>query len=136
MRGLRRAAPAVIGASVLALTLAACGGSSDNGSGGDGGSGAYVTGNGSEPQNPLVPANTNETGGGNIIDKLMKPSQRKDKNSDGSNRLKFSCPSCKDNAWGKPTLMLICGRCQKPMAPTSQIPQTDSSENQESHAGA
>jgi len=74
--------------------------------------------------------------GGNIIDKLMKPSQRKDKNSDGSNRLKFSCPSCKDNAWGKPTLMLICGRCQKPMAPTSQIPQTDSSENQESHAGA
>ena len=70
MRGLRKAAPAVIGASVLALTLAACGGSSDSG-GGDGGSGAYVTVNGSEPQNPLVPANTNETGGGNIIDNLF-----------------------------------------------------------------
>lgn len=70
MRGLRKAAPAVIGASVLALTLAACGGSSDSGSGGDGG-GAYVTVNGSEPQNPLIPATTNETGGGNVVDALF-----------------------------------------------------------------
>jgi len=70
MRGLRKAAPAVIGASVLALTLAACGGS-DSGSGDGGGSDAYVTVNGSEPQNPLIPAATNETGGGNVIDAMF-----------------------------------------------------------------
>ena len=68
MRGLRKAAPAVIGASVIALTLAACGGSSDSGSGG---SDSYVTVNSSEPQNPLVPANTNETSGGNVIDNMF-----------------------------------------------------------------
>ncbi len=71
MRGLRKAAPAVIGASVIALTLAACGGSSDSGSGGSGGSDSYVTVNSSEPQNPLIPANTNETSGGNVIDNMF-----------------------------------------------------------------
>jgi len=70
MRGLRKTAPAVIGASVLALTLAACGGSSESGDGGEGG-GTYVTVNGSEPQNPLIPATTNETGGGNVVDALF-----------------------------------------------------------------
>lgn len=58
MRGLRKAAPAIVGAAVVALTLGACGGSSDSGSGGGGDGAAYVTVNGSEPQNPLVPANT------------------------------------------------------------------------------
>lgn len=69
MRGLNKTVPAVIGASVLALTLAACGGSSDSGSGGGGDT--YVTVNGAEPQNPLVPANTNETSGGNVIDNMF-----------------------------------------------------------------
>jgi len=32
---------------------------------------AVISVNGSEPQNPLVPANTNETGGGKIIDNLF-----------------------------------------------------------------
>ncbi|SFR74316.1 oligopeptide transport system substrate-binding protein [Agromyces sp. CF514] len=32
---------------------------------------AVVTTNGSEPQNPLVPTNTNETGGGKIIDSIF-----------------------------------------------------------------
>jgi oligopeptide transport system substrate-binding protein len=71
MRGLRKAAPAVVGAAVMALTLGACGGSSESGSGGEGGDGTYITVNGSEPQNPLVPANTNETGGGNVLDNLF-----------------------------------------------------------------
>jgi oligopeptide transport system substrate-binding protein len=35
------------------------------------GSTAVVTANGSEPQNPLIPANTNETGGGKIIDSIF-----------------------------------------------------------------
>ncbi|MGB3013609.1 MAG: ABC transporter substrate-binding protein [Candidatus Nanopelagicales bacterium] len=69
MRGLKKAAPAVIGVSVLALTLGACGGDSGSGDGGD--SARYVTVNGSEPQNPLIPAATNETGGGNVIDNMF-----------------------------------------------------------------
>ncbi len=32
---------------------------------------AIITTNGSEPQNPLIPANTNETGGGKIIDSIF-----------------------------------------------------------------
>ncbi len=32
---------------------------------------AVITANGSEPQNPLIPANTNETGGGKIIDSIF-----------------------------------------------------------------
>ena len=71
MRGLRKTAPVVIGASVIALTLAACGGSSDSGSGGSGGSDSYVTVNGSEPQSPLIPAQTQEIGGGNVIDSMF-----------------------------------------------------------------
>lgn len=31
---------------------------------------------------------------------------------DASNRVKFVCPGCKANAWGKPSLKLICGKCR------------------------
>lgn len=59
-----------------ALTLAACGGDSGSGNGGgDGGDGAApadpVLANGSEPQNPLIPTHTNETGGGRIVTMLF-----------------------------------------------------------------
>lgn len=66
--------------AVLALSLAACGGSnnSEGGSAESGqsgeaaaASGEIVTANGSEPQNPLIPANTNEVGGGRIVDLLF-----------------------------------------------------------------
>jgi len=63
--------------AVLALTLTACsGGGSESGeSGAASESGATSTGvitvNGSEPQNPLIPTNTNEVGGGKIIDLLF-----------------------------------------------------------------
>lgn len=57
----------------LALVLSACSSGSDNGegSGGSGSGTGIVTANGSEPQNPLIPANTNETGGGRILDLLF-----------------------------------------------------------------
>jgi len=51
-----------------ALVLSGCS------TGGDTPSGdptAIITANGSEPQNPLIPANTNETGGGKIIDSIF-----------------------------------------------------------------
>ncbi|MBN9644822.1 ABC transporter substrate-binding protein [Corynebacterium mendelii] len=66
---------AVVSATGLALGLAACSGSDDtatDSSAGESSSGnAIVTAWGSEPQNPLNPQNTNETGGGRIIDSVF-----------------------------------------------------------------
>ena len=57
-----------------ALVLAACGGTS-SGSPSTASKNldktAVITTNGSEPQNPLIPTNTNETGGGKIVDSLF-----------------------------------------------------------------
>lgn len=69
-----RAAPALVAVAALALT--ACSGGGDDGAGdtaggGDGAGGAstgIVTANSSEPQNPLIPTNTNEVGGGRVLD--------------------------------------------------------------------
>ncbi|MPS76415.1 MAG: ABC transporter substrate-binding protein, partial [Microbacterium sp.] len=59
-----------------ALALAGCaGGSGNTGDGGNGGAkadpDAIITTNGSEPENPLIPTNTNETGGGKILDEVF-----------------------------------------------------------------
>lgn len=70
---------ALMGIALLAagtLALAGCAGGS-GGSGNNGGSAgkadpnAIITTNGSEPQNPLVPTNTNEVGGGKILDEIF-----------------------------------------------------------------
>ena len=65
---------AVIGAVGFALVLSACGGGDDEGGGDEGGggeaagpAGSVVIG-GCQPQNLLIPANTNETCGGNPLD--------------------------------------------------------------------
>ena len=63
-------AVAVFGATALVLTGCASGGDS----GGDSSSGnaeAIISTNGSEPQNPLVPSNTTETGGGKIVTSIF-----------------------------------------------------------------
>lgn len=68
MRITRIAAAAGGLAIASALVLSGCS------TGGDTPSGdptAVITANGSEPQNPLIPANTNETGGGKIIDSIF-----------------------------------------------------------------
>ena len=73
MRGTARTAAMVAGVSAIALLAAACGGG-NSGSGSSSSSGAAaktggsVTVHGCNPQNPLIPGNTNETCGGNIID--------------------------------------------------------------------
>ena len=65
----------VLGAVVAAsLILAACGSSdssssTDNG-GGSGGPTGSITVDGSQPENPLIPTATNETGGGNVVDAM------------------------------------------------------------------
>lgn len=65
---LRRSAFAGIAlAAAASLTLAACSSDSDDGGSGDS-TDAVITAYGTEPQNPLITTNTNEVGGGNIID--------------------------------------------------------------------
>jgi oligopeptide transport system substrate-binding protein len=58
-------------AAAGALTLSGCTSGDASSSAGAGDSTAVVTTNGSEPQNPLVPTNTNETGGGKILDAIF-----------------------------------------------------------------
>ena len=53
--------------AAASLTLAACGGGSTGGSSGS----DIIKGHSTEPQNPLIPTNTNETGGGNVIDMVF-----------------------------------------------------------------
>lgn len=55
-----------------ALVLSACGGG-DGGEAGDGGSqgGGEITIRGCQPENPLIPGDTNETCGGNVIEALF-----------------------------------------------------------------
>lgn len=62
--------------SIGALALTACGGNGDNGEAGgeEGGAAAgamIINAHGIEPQNPLVPTNTNEVGGGHIVDAIF-----------------------------------------------------------------
>ena len=61
--------------AVFALGLAACSGGGDANSNASGVAAGSSTGiistNGAEPQNPLIPANTNETGGGKILDAIF-----------------------------------------------------------------
>ncbi|MCI6573749.1 MAG: ABC transporter substrate-binding protein [Actinomycetaceae bacterium] len=56
---------AVVLALPLALTACSHGGGAN---GGGSGSSAVIVANDTEPQNPLIPANTNEVGGGTILD--------------------------------------------------------------------
>ncbi|MFZ4842348.1 MULTISPECIES: peptide ABC transporter substrate-binding protein [Mycetocola] len=58
-------------AAASALVLTGCSTSGDNNGSGSGDGAGIVTANGSEPQNGLVPTNTNETGGGRIVTSLF-----------------------------------------------------------------
>ena len=64
-------ASALFAAGALALT--ACGGGSSSGnSGSNASSTAALTIYGTKPENPLIPANTNEVGGGNVLDAIFR----------------------------------------------------------------
>ncbi|NQX11313.1 ABC transporter substrate-binding protein [Microbacteriaceae bacterium VKM Ac-2855] len=62
-------AAALFAASALVLAGCSSSGSSDGSSSGS--SSAVISTNGSEPQNPLIPTNTNEVGGGKILDEVF-----------------------------------------------------------------
>lgn len=61
----------VVGVASMSLALAGCS-SADNGSASGGAGEAKIIVKGGEPQNPLVPANTNETNGGDVVDMLWE----------------------------------------------------------------
>ncbi len=63
------AAIALAAAGALALSGCTSGGEEPTGSAGD--PSAIITTNGSEPQNPLIPTNTTETGGGKIVTSIF-----------------------------------------------------------------
>lgn len=69
MRSRRVAATLAVGVSV-ALFASACGGSGGD-AGGSGSEAATISVYSTEPENPLVPGNTNEVGGGKVIDSLF-----------------------------------------------------------------
>ena len=63
MRRLRVAMAALLAALLVAVMVAGCGDGKSNG--------GLVTANAGEPQNPLIPTNTNENNGGRIVDRLF-----------------------------------------------------------------
>ncbi|GAB3623571.1 ABC transporter substrate-binding protein [Mariniluteicoccus endophyticus] len=71
MRGNSRLMAAAAMTSIAALALSACGGGGTTG-GDTGGNktGGQISMRGCTPQNPLIPANTNETCGGNVMDAI------------------------------------------------------------------
>ncbi len=73
MRGTTRTVTMVAGISAVTLLAAACGGGSstdDTSPSAGGQAGGAVTVRGCNPQNPLVPSNTTETCGGNVLDAI------------------------------------------------------------------
>jgi oligopeptide transport system substrate-binding protein len=62
---------AVAVAVASALALSGCAGESAPEEDTSANSSAIITANGSEPQNPLIPTNTNEVGGGKILDAIF-----------------------------------------------------------------
>lgn len=67
-----RTSKALVLSAALALTLTACGGGGEEASESTGGdSSKVITANSTEPQNGLLPANTNEVGGGRVMDLLF-----------------------------------------------------------------
>lgn len=71
---IRRIGGLVAAAAIGSLALTACSGGASDGTAdtGDGGdAGGTITAWSSEPENPLVPTNTNEVGGGKILDLIF-----------------------------------------------------------------
>src|SRR5450631_2639452 len=62
----------IAGSACLALVLSACGGGTSSTSATPKAGGGVILAAGQEPQNPLLPANTNETGGGLIMSLLFQ----------------------------------------------------------------
>lgn len=85
---------AIAATAALALTLSACGGS-----GGSSSTDAVISINNTEPQNPLVPANTNEVGGGTILDHIFAGLEYYDVNGKPQLEVATSIDSTDNQNW-------------------------------------
>ena len=70
--GVSRRLIALAAAGTMLLSVAACGSSSDGNASSDNGSASLISVNNSEPQNGLIPTDTNEMGGGKVIRYLFE----------------------------------------------------------------
>lgn len=52
------------------------------------------------------------------FEKLADMQEKKKKRN--KTRLKFTCPSCKLNMWGKPGAFVVCGECDELLAPEAE----------------
>ncbi|PZR55071.1 ABC transporter substrate-binding protein [Xylanimonas oleitrophica] len=83
-----------------ALALAACSGGSTGGDDGASGAGtAFVTVSGTEPQNPLVPTNTNEVGGGLVVTQIFSGLVYYGADGSHHNEIAESIESDDDQTW-------------------------------------
>ena len=71
----------------VAMLLSACGGSNSNAASGNTAGSNIITAYNSEPQNPLIPGNTNETGGGKPVGLLFSQLVSFDKDGKASNEV-------------------------------------------------
>lgn len=71
----------------VAMLLSACGGSNSNAASGNTAGSNIITAYNSEPQNPLIPGSTNETGGGKPVDLLFSRLVSFDKDGKASNEV-------------------------------------------------
>ncbi len=74
--------------SIAALAFTACGGGEGEEAGGTAEGEAVIHAHGTEPQNPLIPTNTNEVGGGHIVDQIF--AGLVSYNTDGSTELEVA----------------------------------------------
>lgn len=49
------------------------------------------------------------------FESAAQPTQDKPKKTDASNRVKYTCGTCKLNVWGKPSLRISCMDCDRPL---------------------
>ena len=54
----------------------------------------------------------------------------------GTDRIKFTCPSCEQNAWGRPAAELLCGSCSHPGALVRMIGANDTGRRTAGPGGA
>ncbi|GAA3054272.1 peptide ABC transporter substrate-binding protein [Streptomyces glomeratus] len=98
MRGAKSAKWVAI-AAVVALGATACGGGGDNGSSGSGKGNGVVSVEIGEPQNGLVPTNTYETEGGQVINALFTGLTKLDANDKVVNAMAQSIETKDNKVW-------------------------------------
>lgn len=69
--------------------------------------GELVEGNMTEARHCLLPNDTN------LVALPTTENPNYNLATKGTTRVKYSCPSCKTNIWGKPNIHVICGQCKQ-----------------------